>query len=261
MTTLPCTCRPACSSTAARTCSTGKRRRDGHAESARRGQTGDLLDGAGGGVGAVGRRDAVHLGGDRGHAGVRYAELACHRDRVRAVQVDGRGDAVGSQVAESVGQALAIGDRLGSRVPAGRRPRSADPVPMTRAPARRASWTANTPTPPPAPPISSVSDGPGLTTASAAAAVHPAMARVAAMRSSRPSGVWCASPPCRCDRARPRPRSRRRFVEKAPPNTRSPTVELARPRRRPRPRRPRSRSRTRTAGSTRSGRRCLRRRS
>src|SRR4051794_35218665 len=97
----------------------GEGRGDRHSESALRGQTGDFLDGAGGGVGAVGRRDAVHSGGDRGHAGVRYAEFACHRDRVGAVQVHGRGDAVGSQLAESVGQALAVGYRLGSQCPQG----------------------------------------------------------------------------------------------------------------------------------------------
>lgn len=43
--------------------------------------------------------------------------------------------------------------------------------------------------------MSTVAPGPGLTTATAAAAVRPAMVRVAAVRSSTPSGVWCASPP------------------------------------------------------------------
>jgi binding-protein-dependent transport system inner membrane component len=74
--------------------------RDGHAELARRDQAGDLLDGAGGGVSAVGRSDPVDLGGDGGDALVRNAEFSCRLRRLDPVQVDGRGDAAGSQGTE-----------------------------------------------------------------------------------------------------------------------------------------------------------------
>lgn len=119
--------------------------RDGHAELARRDQAGDLLDGAGGGVSAVGRRDPVDLCSDGGDAFVRHAEFWCRLRRLRPVQVDGRGDAGGSQGAEPAGQAVAVGDRLGPEGTqgTGRRRRS---VPITRAPESRASCTANTPT-------------------------------------------------------------------------------------------------------------------
>ena len=85
----------------------------GTRELARRDQAGNLLDGAGGGVSAVCRRDSVDLCGDGGDALVRNAEFSCRPRRLRPVQVDGRGDAGRSQGAEPVGQAVAIGDRLG----------------------------------------------------------------------------------------------------------------------------------------------------
>ncbi len=131
MTTLPCTWRPACSSTAARICSTGKRRRDGHPELARRDQAGDLFEGARGGVGAVRRRDPVDLRGDGGDALVRDAEFSGRLHRVRPVQVDRRGDAAGSEGADPVDQAVAVGDRLGPEGAQGvgrrRRPRPDHP--------------------------------------------------------------------------------------------------------------------------------------
>jgi hypothetical protein len=144
-----------------------ERCRDGYTELAGRDQARDLLDGAGGGVGAVCRGDSVEVCGDGGDALVRDAKFSCRLRRLGPVEVDGGGDAGGSQGAPRARRASAD---------------VADPVPITRAPARRASCTANTPTPPAAPPMSSVSPGPGLTTASAAAAVHPPMARVAAVK-------------------------------------------------------------------------------
>src|SRR5690348_10947170 len=88
--------------------------RDGHAELARRDQAGDLLDGAGGGVSAVGRRDPVDLCGDGGDALVRNAKFSCRLRRLGPVEVDGRSDAGGGQGTEPAGQPVAVGDRLGS---------------------------------------------------------------------------------------------------------------------------------------------------
>src|ERR1700722_18761198 len=65
--------------------------RDGHTELARRDQAGDLLDGAGGGVSAVRRRDPVGLCSDGGDAPVRHAKVPCRLHRLRPVQVDRRG--------------------------------------------------------------------------------------------------------------------------------------------------------------------------
>src|SRR5579862_5540389 len=87
--------------------------RDWHTELARRDQAGNLLDGAGGGVSAVCRRDSVDLCGDGGDALVRDAKFSCRLRRVRPVQVDGRSDAGGSKGTEPTDQAVAIGDRLG----------------------------------------------------------------------------------------------------------------------------------------------------
>jgi len=60
---------------------------------------------------------------------------------------------------------------------------------MTWAPARRASWTANTPTPPAAPPMSTTSPARAPITLIAASAVRPQVTRVLAVTSSMPSGV------------------------------------------------------------------------
>ena len=87
--------------------------RDGHAELACRDQARNLLDGAGGGVSAVCRRDPVDLCGDGGDALVRHAKFSCRPRRVRPVQVDRRGDAAGSQGTDPAGQAVPIGGRLG----------------------------------------------------------------------------------------------------------------------------------------------------
>ena len=163
-------------------------RRDRHPELARRNQAGDLFQGAGDGVRAIGGRHAVDLRGDGADTGVRDAEFPCGVHCLRPVQVDGGGDAGGSEGPDPVGQAVAVGTGSAPR-PRRKSDDDADPVPITCAPASRASWTANTPTPPAAPPISTVSPGPGSTTARAAAAVRPAIVRVAALRSSRPSGV------------------------------------------------------------------------
>ena len=62
-------------------------------------------------------------------------------------------------------------------------------VPITRAPASFASCTANTPTPPAAPPIRTVSPDRRPIAASAAAAVRPATGSVLATSSLTPSGV------------------------------------------------------------------------
>ena len=59
--------------------------RDGDAELARRDQAGNLLDGAGGGVSAVGRRDPVDLGSDGGDALVRNAKFSCRLRCLRPV--------------------------------------------------------------------------------------------------------------------------------------------------------------------------------
>ena len=67
--------------------------RDGHTELARRDQAGNLLYGAGGGVGAVCRCDSVDLCSDGGDALVRNAKFPCRLRRLRPVEVDGRGDA------------------------------------------------------------------------------------------------------------------------------------------------------------------------
>src|ERR1700744_3226964 len=91
--------------------------RDGHPELTLRDQAGDLLDGAGGGFGAVGRCDSVDLGRDGGDALVREVEVPGRLDRTRPVQVDGRGNAGGSQGMDPAGQALAVGDRLGPEGP------------------------------------------------------------------------------------------------------------------------------------------------
>src|ERR1700733_6583090 len=60
-------------------------RRDGHAELARRDQASNLLDGAGGGVSAVCRRDPVDLCSDGGDALVRNANFSCRLRRLRPV--------------------------------------------------------------------------------------------------------------------------------------------------------------------------------
>ena len=218
MTTLPCTCRPACSAAAARTSSTENVAAMGTWSRPAAASRAICSMAPGGGVGTVRGRDAVHDGGDRRHAGVRYAELACHRDRVRAVQVDGRGDAVGGQFAESVGQALAIGDRLG--------PRATHQQRVGRA---------------------GIDDGERCRRGAPRDGQGGSDTVVEAIRRA----VDVASP-CRCDRVRARPRSRRRFWRRRrrTPGRRPRTGH--RHLRRPRPRRPRSRSRTRTAGSTQS---------
>jgi len=55
---------------------------DGHPESAGRNQASQLFQGAGGGIGAVGRCDPVDLGGDGRDACVRDAKSPC---RVRCL--------------------------------------------------------------------------------------------------------------------------------------------------------------------------------
>ncbi|WP_218153962.1 hypothetical protein [Nonomuraea pusilla] len=89
-------------------------RRDGHPQSARRDQAGDLFQGAGSGVRAVGRRHAVDLRGDGADAAVRDAWFPCDVHCLHPVQVDGGGDAAGSERSAPVGQSVAVGDRLGS---------------------------------------------------------------------------------------------------------------------------------------------------
>jgi hypothetical protein len=59
--------------------------RDGHAELARRDQARNLLDGAGGGIGAVCRRDPVDPRSDGSNALVRHAKFSCRLHRVRPV--------------------------------------------------------------------------------------------------------------------------------------------------------------------------------
>lgn len=187
MTTLLRTCRAAWSSTAARMSSTGRSLRGIHAGGLPR-------QGARCSQGRPARRwRRWHR--ERRRAGPRWCRsgrpglpLACDVHRVRAVQVQGCGDGAAprSRTLSSRPSPYATGSapRL--------RKYSADdgePVPMTRAPAIRASWTANMPTPPPAPPTSTVSSGPTSRTLRAADEVRPAIASVAAVRSSTPSGV------------------------------------------------------------------------
>ncbi len=86
---------------------------DGHPELTCGDQLSNVLQGAGGSIGAVRRRHPVDLGGDGADALVRDAEFPCGMDGLRPVQVDRRGDAVGSEGADPVSQTVAIGDRLG----------------------------------------------------------------------------------------------------------------------------------------------------
>lgn len=69
---------------------------DGYPKLARCNKIGDLIEGSGGGVGAVGRGDVVDLCSDGGDPLVGYAEFPCGLHSLGAVQVDRGGDARGS---------------------------------------------------------------------------------------------------------------------------------------------------------------------